>query len=181
MQNNSSIFDKIKIGDLIFTRSEDWTGKVIRFVTQSEINHVAIYIGSGKIIESQLGHGVRRFNLQEYLNDKKCEVYLGKLKQIEQKQIEEAIKNAENLLSRPYDLTGQAGILFKIIIVGMGLERLIKFYGKKVSKDKATFWCSELVIHVFALAGAQLTEVDKRFATPEDLARSNNIEFKNLA
>jgi len=179
-ENNSHNFDNINRGDLIFTRSLDFTGKVIRFITRSEINHVAIYLGNGKIIESQLGHGVRNYDLQDYMNDEKCQVYYGSLKHISSKQIETAIKNAENLLKSPYDLAGQAGILFKIIIMGIGLGWLVKFYGKNITQNDNAYWCSELVAHCFEKAGVRFTQVDQRYATPEDFAISDLIDFKLL-
>ena len=62
----------------------------------------------------------------------------------------------------------------------MGLTGLVKFYGKNITQNTKSFWCSELVAYCFEEADAILTEVDQRYATPEDLARSNKIDFKNL-
>jgi len=175
-----SIFDKIKRGDLIFTRSESYMGKVIRFVTKSNINHVAIYLGDDKIIESQLGFGVRYYELLKYIDDKNCEVSCGNLIQIDSKQIEKAIESAENLLNSPYDLIGQAGILLKIIIVRIGLNGLVKFYGRNFAQNINAFWCSELVAYSFEKAESKLTDVDQRYASPQDLAESKKIKFNIL-
>jgi len=173
-------FDIIKRGDLIFTRSEDWTGKFIRFVIRSQINHVAIYLGNNQLIEAQLGFGVRHVELSSYVNDKKCEVYFGSLLQINDEQIEKSIENAENLLNKPYDLVGQVGILFKVITIRVGLGKLVKFFGNNITKTSNAYWCSELVAKCYEGAGVSLSESDSRYATPEDLAKSSMINFKIL-
>jgi len=179
-KNNLYNFDKIKRGDLIFVRTSNFSGKIIRFVTNSEINHVAIYLGAGKVIESQLNHGVRYYDLKNYAENSKYVVYYGSLKNIPSKQIESAIKNAENLLNSPYDLLGQIGVLFKIIIMRLGLGWLVKFYGRNITQNDKAYWCSELVASCFEKVGIRLTQVDQRYATPEDLAISDSIEFKLL-
>jgi len=180
MSNNFSVFDKIKVGDLIFTRSEDLIGEFIRFITTSEINHVGIYIGDGRMIESQLNFGVRIINIQQYLDDKNTSIFVGHLINVNEQIRQKTLEEANNLLNRPYDLLGQIGILFKIIIIRLGLKKVVYFYGKNINHNKRGYWCSELVTHCFNKAGLELTEVDKRYATPEDLAVSKFVDFKNF-
>src|SRR6185369_3291634 len=68
-----SFFDNVKDGDIIFTRGDEWTSKFIRFFTNSVINHCGVYY-KGKVIESQLGYGVREVDINEYLNDDKTDL-----------------------------------------------------------------------------------------------------------
>lgn len=44
-------YDKLRVGDLIFTRSYSPLGVIIRAVTKGPASHVGIYIGWGKIAE----------------------------------------------------------------------------------------------------------------------------------
>lgn len=174
--------NNIKRGDLIFVRSSGFVGWGIRFLTQSEINHVAIYLGEGKLIEAQLGSGVKFNTLDNYLNDKRnYKVYCGTLsQQVTDKIIEGAIFVADSKINKSYDLFGQLGIFLKIIINSMGLGFLVKFYGKNIAQNTDAFWCSELVDYAYDTSGFKLTEVDQRYATPQDLAISKYITFSNL-
>ncbi len=174
----NKIFDKIRPGDIIFTRSNDLIAKIIRFVTNGQINHCAIYIGNKQIIESQLGVGVRRYYLEDYLNQKDTEVYYGLLKDVSINQINEAIITAKGLLGRKYDLFGQIGVLVKILAVRLEWTKVLHFYSKNITKDSNAFWCSELVAYSFGNNGTPLTDVDYRYATPEDIASSKKIDFK---
>jgi len=172
----------LKRGDLIFVRSSGFIGWGIRFLTQSEINHVAIYHGDEKLIEAQLGKGVQYNTIDNYLNDKNnYKVYAGYVSSaITNDMIEKAIAVASNELNKPYDLFGQIGVLVKIIVTSIGLGRVVQFYGKNIAQKTNAFWCSELVDYAYDNAGFKLTQVDQRYATPQDLAISKFITFANL-
>ena len=174
--------NNIKRGDLVFVHSSGFVGWGIRFLTQSEINHVAIYLGDGKLIEAQLGKGVQYNTLDSYISDKSnYKVYAGNLSPVITNDIiEKAITIAESELTKSYDLFGQLGVLLKIIVNAVGLGSLVQFYGKNVAQNTNAFWCSELADYAYDTAGFKLTDVDQRYATPQDLAISKSITFTNL-
>lgn len=168
------IFDILKPGDIIFTCATSFTAKTVRFITNGQVSHCAIYIGNGQIIEAQLGVKVRTYDLINYLNDPTTPVYYGILNNRDENQISEAISTAKSFLGRSYDLIGQIGVLVKILTIKLGLSKWINFYGKNIVDNNHEFWCSELVAYCFG----NITTVDFRYATPEDIAMSTKLNFK---
>jgi uncharacterized protein YycO len=45
----------VGLGEFMVTKTDGWIGKVIRVLTKSPVNHAAIYIGKGFIVEAQPG------------------------------------------------------------------------------------------------------------------------------
>lgn len=54
-----------EIGDYLVTPTGSWFGRAIRWFTSSTVNHAAVYIGNGRIIEAQ-PHGARCVSMHTY-------------------------------------------------------------------------------------------------------------------
>src|SRR4051794_23876191 len=56
-----------EIGDFFVARTDGPIGRIIRYMTGSEVNHAGIYIGDGTVIETRPG-GVRYGKFSEYVD-----------------------------------------------------------------------------------------------------------------
>jgi len=166
MNNNRDFFSIARAGDIISMRSDGFVGKLIRWVTASNINHVAIYIGNGLIIESALGHGVRIIPLEIYLNDPSEEVHISRVKG--KFDCERIINFSYRFHGAKYNLLGQFGILVKHMAKRARLNKLITFWGEnRLNYDG--FWCSEFVGIVFSREYIKFSDDDTSYLTPSEI------------
>lgn len=168
-------------GDIVGVRGEDWQGKIIRWVTDSEISHVALYIGNGLIIESTLGPGVRILPIDVYLSDQNKEVYLARI--IEKFDANEVIDYAYNFYGRKYDLLGQIGIMTKYLVKKVNLNKVITFWGKNKVNDEYGVWCSEFLGDIFAPKKIMFIDEDTTYLTPGEIFYSpivNQVRYNDI-
>jgi hypothetical protein len=163
----------IQHGDIVFVRTENFIGKIIRWVTSSNINHVAFYIGNGLIIESTLGHGVRIIPLDIYLNNIDNEIYLGRLK--EKFDPWKVILYSYNFYGIKYDVLGQVGILLRFMVQKVGLQKLVTFLGKN-KINHSGFWCSEFLGLLFQFISIEFHDMDISYLSPADIHNSDKIQ-----
>ncbi len=160
----------MKRGDLIFVRSKTITGMLIRLVTKSWANHVAIYLGDNKIIESNPG-GVKILPVKKYIKSftKKMRYYRIL---VDDDVIENFVKKAESKKGYDYDYIQIISLLFlhlfkiKKVISGIELQKLTI--------------CSELVNDPAREAGIFFTNLPSSNITPGDIMDSDIVyEIKN--
>jgi cell wall-associated NlpC family hydrolase len=87
-------------GDLLFMSDESDFSKAIIEATDT-FSHVGIYF-DGMIYHASRKHGVAKQNLEEYLKEVKCKVYIFRYPQIDAETIK---KNAEKYLGCEYNHT----------------------------------------------------------------------------
>jgi len=171
-----SLLKTIKPGDLVFTRGESPIGKIIRWATESNLNHVAMYIGNGLLIEETLGFNVRILPIEVYANDKDTEIYLGRVK--EPFDVDHLINYAKEFYGSRYDLIGLFGILAKCIVKKTGLEKLITFWGKNKIAGIG-MWCSEYMGVVFISVNIKFADMDTSYLSPADIYNSEKVNHIN--
>jgi len=172
-----NIVKTVTHGDLIFIKSSGWIGKIIRWVTSSNINHIAFYIGNGLIIESTLGHGVRILPLDVYLDDPESDVSIGKVKEVFDAWT--VILHAYTFYGQKYDLFGQIGILLRYLVKKAHLGWLITFFGKN-RINQSGVWCSEFIGAIFRSVNITFNDMDITYYSPSDIYNSEKIEIINL-
>jgi hypothetical protein len=163
-------------GDIVSVRSEDWIGRSIRWVTESNVNHTALYIGNGLIIESDRGKGVQIIPLSVYLNDPTKEVYLSRVKA--HFDANALIELAYKFYGEKYDLLGQFGILIKYLVKKVGLSHVITFFGKNRANNYG-IWCSEYIGILFWQQGIRFSDTDTSYLTPGEIFESDTLEQLN--
>lgn len=166
MKSSQLFFQTAQPGDIISIRTEGWIGRLIRWVTSSNINHVGMYIGNKLMIESTLGHGVRILPVDFYLNDPACEVHLSRIPQ--RFNAQEVIDFAYIFFGTKYDLFGQIGIFVKYMTKKMRLTKIINFWGKNKVHETG-LWCSEFLGVVFTTVPYKFTDEDTSYLTPSEV------------
>lgn len=176
VRDEKFILHYAKPGDIISVRGEDWIGRSIRWVTESNVNHTALYIGNGLIIESDRGKGVQIIPLSIYLSDPTKEVYLSRVKTYFNPQ--SLIDLALKFHGEKYDLLGQFGILVKYLVKKVGLSPVITFFGKNKAHNYG-IWCSEFIGILFLQQGISFSDSDTSYLTPGEIFESDTLEQLN--
>ena len=160
-------------GDIVSVRTSSWVGAHIRWVTESEINHTAMYLGGGLVIESTLGHGVRIAPVNMYVDDGACLVRLSRLSN--DANLKEAIAHSYEFYGMKYNLIGQIGIFVKHMVKKCGLTELITFWGKNRIVGRG-MWCSEFIGEIFSPQKIRFSEDDISYLTPADIYSSKIVK-----
>ena len=151
---------KVSIG---FSASQDWLGKVIRWFTQSQVNHTFFLVedlipGVPMVMQASRGG----FQLITY--DRFCKG--GKvIKLVTPKQdITAGVTQALQWLGEPYDTVGLVGMAW------VEIGRRFKRTWKNFLHSNSTMWCSEAGVYVLQSAkypGAD--KLDPSVTSPQDL------------
>ncbi len=169
-----SFFEKVKLGDVITCRGENNLGKVIRYITNSNQNHSALYIGNQEIIEA-LSNGIVISNINERLDNPKEEIYIDRVKNFDINKTEELIEFAKTFLHTKYDWIGLLGIATKYTIKKCDLDWLITFWGRNKIENQRKLWCSEAIGVWYARFGIKFTSDDTSYLTPGEIHNSPEI------
>lgn len=130
---------------LVFVKTNSLWGKAIRAFTRSEYNHVGLVDGH-HIIDSSIGHGVRRTPLNEIQGEITIRYVLAP---------QNVINRVAGQIGKPYDLLGALAIPFR-----------------KNWHDRRKWFCSELVAWAFEEEGITLVNKHLSRITPQDLLES---------
>jgi len=169
---NLNPFEDIKPGDIVGCRNSYWMGNLICWITDSDVNHVALYIGNNLLIESTINHGIRILPLAEYVNDSKTKVTVFRIKK--QVNIQNIIDYSYFFFGRKYDLFGQIGILNMNIFRKLNISWAI-FWGKNKAIDDKRMWCSEFIGELFAIENVRFCKFHTSLLSPHDIAASTEV------
>lgn len=170
----------IKIGDLVFMRSNTFMGWAIRTVSTGRLkstapNHVAIVTGvtPDEVILLEAGFkGVALTTLKAYDKQK---VWIKRMK--EPRNIPKGIEWALGQQSKGYDFTALLGILCRSSVRLLGPKVYNKVRGfRNLLNSRTRFLCSELASKYGAMTGKPLWDADFSVTTPFDLIRSPLLE-----
>ena len=142
-----SDFDKIiKIiqpGDVLLVEGKQRFSKAIKYLTQSNWSHSAIYIGDEKLIEADLKEGVRIIPLQKYME---YHTRICRPKNLS-KSDENAILNFVNSkIGGQYDIKHASNLLKIALNPRLNLRKVLKNLG---SSDPTEVICSSLIADAF--------------------------------
>jgi hypothetical protein len=169
-----SLLSIIRPGDIIGLRTESISGRLIRWTTSSNINHVALYLGNGLVIESQLGYGVRILPLSIYTDDDYSEVYLYRARGL--RNIQQLIEYSYIFYGEKYNLISQIGIFARFMVKKMSLDKYITFLGNNHLNFNG-LWCSEFLALVFLSESIRFQELDPSYISPSDICNSNKVDI----
>jgi len=169
-----NFFDKVKKGDIITCRGENNLGKIIRWITNSNYNHSALYIGEQEVIEA-LSNGIVISDINERLDNPKEEVYIDRVKNFDISKINELIDYSKTFLHTKYDWIGLLGIATKYIVRKCHLDKLITFWGRNKIENQRKLWCSEFCGVVFSKFNIKFTDDDTSYLTPNEIHSSSEI------
>ncbi|MCC7212596.1 MAG: hypothetical protein IT451_12255 [Candidatus Brocadia sp.] len=153
--------DDLQEGDIIVSTTRYPLSKAIRLLSGSRVSHTALYIGNGEVVEA-LGDGVTRHSVEKATKDDKYAYVLrypdlslgaqGIIRGF-------AIKHAN--LKTPFDSWGMV-LRAGLRIPGGGGER---------------FYCSELVLESYKMAGIQLFETTQKQPGDIDELRGTKLFY----
>lgn len=140
-------FDKIikiiKPGDVILVEGKQIFSKAIKYLTQSNWSHSAIYIGDEKLIEADLKEGVRIIPLQEYME---YHTRICRPKNLSEADLDIVLNFARSKIGGQYD-TKHVSDLFKISLnPRLNLGKVLIKLG---SSDPKKAICSSLIADAF--------------------------------
>ncbi len=153
--------EDLQEGDIIVSTTRHPLSKAIRLLSGSKVSHTALYIGNGEVVES-LGGGVKRHSVDKATKDDKYAYVLrypdlslgarGVIRGF-------AIKHAN--LKTPFDFWGMV-LRAGLRIPGGGDER---------------FYCSELVLKSYEMAGIKLFEITQKRPGDIDELRGTKLDY----
>lgn len=145
-------------GDILFVRTEGFIGAVIRWLTHSAVNHVALAVDERHIMEIQPESGVRIIE-NPYSRYIRARLHRA-LTEEEQAAI---IRTAHDLVGRRYDWS----------LIGALLFRLFGWKTPLFRDDPSRWICSEAVDYAYLMAGIDLLQNRDRDVTPGELMQSD--------
>jgi hypothetical protein len=140
-------FDKIiKIinpGDVILVEGKQRFSIAIKYLTQSNWSHSAVYIGNQKLIEADLKEGVRIIPLQEYMG---YHTRICRPKNLSEADLDALLNFLRSKIGSQYD-TKHVSDLFKIALnPRLSLRKVLINLG---SSDPQKVICSSLIADAF--------------------------------
>lgn len=147
---------RLRVGDIIFVKGSTELDKMIELTERGKYNHVALYIGNGRVIESQGGREIGLANLSDYA------VYdVGRV-QMGVDQINEL---------REYALAQQGKKYDWLLIIILALRLIFRI--NIPYKERSRRICSTFVRDCYSHIGINLTCIEN--CTPQELSRSIKI------
>lgn len=133
-----------ELGDYMVTATGGWVGRMIRKITRSPVNHAAVYVGLGFLVEAQPG-GARLGNVTDYPHAIWSTIHLGDI------QRHNIAHDALTLVGTPYNF------------VDIAAQALVRVFGwnapkwalRRLSSPKR-LQCAQLVDLAYERAGVRL-------------------------
>ncbi len=167
--------ERLKVGDLIFTREESPTSRAIRKSLNCDYSHVLIYVADSSCIHAD-SDGVHSVNIQRLLFNSSNDVQVMRFIETEtwtDDRLKELCTLARSKIGTEYTKTKaiKAGIAYKT------------GFSKK-SKNEQLQFCSKLVAESYEYAGLKISK-DYTLCTPAELLLSKSFfvieEASNVA
>jgi uncharacterized protein YycO len=158
---------KLKPGDILACWDNSWISKIIRFITRSQVSHIAIMYDDEMVIESWW-NGVRIIKLSDL--KKRSNFYVMRANDVSDLQIEYIIDFLQDVYSKSYDF---------IQLVTIGLH---KIFGINVKNSNTNYICSELAWEAYNSVGIDIApQIDSSDeVTPGDLQTSPALKMTNV-
>jgi hypothetical protein len=133
----------IKPGDVILVEGKQRFSIAIKYLTQSNWSHSAIYIGDEKLIEADLKEGVRIIPIQEYME---YHTRICRPKNLSEADLDVILNFVRSKIGGQYD-TKHVSDLFKIALnPRLNLRKILINLG---SSDPQKVICSSLIADAF--------------------------------
>lgn len=151
--------NKVELGDIFLTRSNDRESQIIRHSSKSDYSHALLYVGYFSCIES-CGLGVHSQNLLRIPFENESDLLVLRFKNIYYKRyIPEAIISARRKIGTEYS-SAEARLAM--------LEKTIN------AKEKNRQFCTRFVAQAFQEAGLQIVS-NPDYCSPQDIMESEYL------
>ena len=152
-------------GDLIFVKNKGWLFDRVRKITESEFDHIAIFVSEDEIIEATPTRGVARVNVGKYdqVTHSVC-----RIKDEHRGELNKMVSYCIDKIGRKYDLLQAISIYILIIL---GIKRTVN-----PLDIRNAFVCSELIGQAAEEAGVIFKDgvaIDR--LTPADIYNSEKL------
>lgn len=173
----------ILLSDILNFNTKGFGSALIKWGTNSEVNHSAIYVGGGNnnIIEATMKHGVKKTDLKDYLDNKKV-IKINVLRKDDLKlyQAEKIKQYAYSRLNTAYDKLQIIGLAIRL-----GIKKILNktfFWKRNLLDQSKKDICSELVYNAYQAAQIELvSQKDESLVTPEDIEKSKYLTLMYFA
>lgn len=152
---------KLEIGDVFAWQDYSLLGLIIQLITQSKVNHVSMYIGNGKIIESDIG-GVRIITVEQHFK-RPCwyKVWLLKLTDIDRQVVLNHGRKFNNTLNQYNGTSYGWDAVFTAFC-----DMIMPFVNWQVTKNVD---CSDLIATIYKNCGLPIEKVTSDYSPKEIL------------
>lgn len=170
--------EDLRPGDIILTSGPGLTAASIQLMTLAPVNHAAIYIGDGQVVEAVLS-GVRVRSLQELLA-KEVAVLALRYPELSAEQVRDIRAYALRHVGASYSVIGlllhmpmsiqRAACDLSLTPLGAG-DICVRTVGslQYLNLGKDQFLCSQFVLQAYRDANVLLTDADPRIVSPADI------------
>lgn len=159
--------EKLESSDIILTRNNKLTSRLIRYFTEGEFSHALIYVSHSSVIEATREGRVFAENTQRLVFDNLDDCKVFRCKQTLNDNIKRKIE---------YFVRGQVSTLYSV----KEAIRVRKLGNSEVDALEGTQFCSRLVAQAYSHAGIQLVS-NQNYCSPQDLNDSEQlIEVENV-
>lgn len=153
----------VQPGDVLFVRTKGVIGALIRWLTRSEVNHVALAVDEEHILEVQPETGVRIIK-----NPYTCYTRARLRRTLTSAEQAAIVRTARFLVGRRYDWSLIGALLFRLFGWRIPLFR----------NSPSRWICTEAVDYAYLVAGIDLLPRRGLEVTPEELMGSPLFELQ---
>lgn len=181
--------EDLRPGDIILTSGPGLTAASIQLMTLAPVNHAAIYIGDGQVVEAVLS-GVRVRSLQELLA-REVAVLALRYPELSAEQVRDIRAYALRHVGASYNVIGlllhmplsiqRAACDLSLTPLGAG-DACIRTVGgiQYLNLGKDQFLCSQFVLQAYRDANVVLTDADPRIVSPADILHMREGDVPSL-
>lgn len=159
--------EKLMKGDIIFFKTNGSAQDI--FINQASFyTHVALYLGRGIIIDSDVFNGVHEHDL-----DNSLDYHVYRIKDLTESELRSLIKEFRKLKGRKYDIIGAVqGWLVKM------LSRNFGFYFNAGDQKDNNHHCSEAMAIALNNSGISKISLNPENLMPDDIILSTSRLFR---
>lgn len=158
----------MQVGDIIFAYPSSLAGELIAKRTNSRFSHVAVYVGNGRVVESDMFIKTHKVRLMDTPYGKSGRYEVMTCRNITPRQRKLIMVYVLSKLGTKYDYKQIAAILIRLT-TGIRLESL---------NHPHRFICTELIYEAYKYAGIELLEgYPGGSVSPEEMRWSEHLEF----
>lgn len=171
----------LRVADIIVSTTNAAVSGVIRAGSGSDYSHTLLYIGNSQVIEA-IAAGVVQRPVSIALSYATLAVVLRR-RNLTSEQSSAVVTHARSFVGRPYSTASavmDAGAVHNralLISPAAALSaRLRSSLPRSAAEDEA-FFCSELVVRSFALAGAPVVNTNPTFVSPRAVRVAESLLY----
>jgi uncharacterized protein YycO len=157
--------------DIIVSAGIGAVSETIKVVTRSHVSHTSLFIGDGEVIEA-VGEGVVKRSLSKALEDHNLAVAY-RVQTMNPSAAKQIIHIASQWIGKKYDTRGAGAAGARNIMVCVLADAIVPFSCEIADaggfKSSSKFYCSQLVLEAYKLAGVSFITQNPDTSQPQDI------------